>query len=206
VQTVIQENHIMSSGFPYFRSQGEEDLQALRGAWLCFLSLGIALIVLGVLALSFPAVATEAVVLFTGILLICGAGVEMASAFWSRRWSGLFLHLLCGLLYLFAGVIFLDRPGEGAEFYTLMLAIFFVAGGVIRIVLALERRFSGWGWTVVSGIIALVLGIMIWRRLPGVAFWVIGTFVGIDLLFNGWSWIMLALAVRTIPPVQSRVV
>src|SRR5207253_4921622 len=127
--------------------------------------------------------------------------VEVASAFWARRWGGFFLHVLVGLLYFFVGLLLLDRPGLGATGYTLMLAVFFVFGGVSRIIFALGHRFSGWGWVLLNGVITLFLGILIWRELPEAALWVIGTFVGIELLFNGWSWVMLGLAARSMPAV-----
>ena len=62
----------------------------------------------------------------------------------------------------------------------------------------LVEHFDGWGWVLVNGLVTLALGIMIWRRWPEASFWVIGLFVGIDLLFAGWSWVMTAVAVRTL--------
>jgi len=195
----------MSTGFPFFLSHLEEERQALRGNWGWLLALGVLLIVVGGMAVSYPLMATLATVSFFGVLLLCGGGVEIASAIWARRWGGFFLHLFIGLLYFFVGVAILDRPAIGAAGYTLMLAVFFVAGGLLRIVFAIAHRFSGWGWTLVSGVVTLLLGMLIWRDLPESAFWVIGTFVGIDLIFNGWSWVMLGLALRSIPASKSAV-
>lgn len=189
----------MSTGFPFFLSHLEEERQALRRNWIWLVILGVVLVVVGLLAISFPPIFTLTTVILLGVLLLFGAGAEVASAIWARRWGGFFLHLLLGLLYLFVGVAMIDRPDVGAAGFTLMLAVFFVAGGLLRIVLALSHRFSGWGWTLFSGIVTLLLGILIWRNLPEATVWVIGTFVGIDLLFNGWSWIMLGLAVRNLP-------
>jgi uncharacterized membrane protein HdeD (DUF308 family) len=188
----------MSNGFPWFLSPGQEALHVLRGAWVLFLLVGISLVVLGVLAIGSPWVATEAIVTVTGVLLVIGGLVEVGSTFFARGWGGMLLHLVCGLLYLFAGIIFLERPTLAAEACTLMLAVFFVFGGVIRIAVALERHFSGWGWTLFSGAVGVLLGILIWRQFPSSTLWVIGTFVGIDLVFNGWSWVMLALGVRSV--------
>jgi uncharacterized membrane protein HdeD (DUF308 family) len=189
----------MATGFPFFLSHLEEERQALRANWFWLLALGVIMIVVGMLAITFPVAATLTTVMVFGVLLLCGAGVEIASAIWTRRWGGFFLHFVTGLLYFFVGLLLLDRPGLGAAGYTLVLAMFFVAGGLLRLVIALSQRFSGWGWTVVSGVITLLLGILIWRDFPESALWVIGTFVGIDLLFNGWSWVMLGLAVRSLP-------
>jgi uncharacterized membrane protein HdeD (DUF308 family) len=195
----------MSTGFPFFLSRLEEERQALRRNWGWLVALGVVLVVVGILAISFPVISTLTTVTVFGVLLLFGAGAEVASAIWTQRWGGIFLHLLLGLLYFFVGVVLLERPLIGAETYTLLLAVFFVAGGLVRIIFALGHRFSGWGWTLFSGIITLILGVLIWRNLPEAGLWVIGTFIGIDLLFNGWSWVMLGLAVRNLPAGSSPV-
>jgi uncharacterized membrane protein HdeD (DUF308 family) len=189
----------MASGTPFFHARMEEERQAIRGNWCWFLTLGSVLILAGILAISFPILATLTTVMVFGIVLMCSGVVEIVSALWARQWGGLFLHVLGGLLYLFVGLFLLERPGLGAAGYTLLMAMFFIAGGLFRIVSALNHRFSGWGWTVVSGVVTLLLGMMIWRELPESALWVIGTFVGIDLVFNGLSWIMLGLGLRNLP-------
>jgi uncharacterized membrane protein HdeD (DUF308 family) len=194
----------MATNFPYFLAEEKEPLPNLRRRWGWFLALGIFLIVVGVLAIQRPVVATLTVVEVLGFLLVFGAGAEIVSSFWARGWGGFFLHLLTGLLYLFVGAILLERTELAAGGFTLMLAVFFFASGLFRIVFALTQRFSGWGWTVLSGVVTLALGVLIWRNLPEAAFWVIGTFFGIDLLFIGWSWVMLGLAVRSIPAQQPR--
>jgi len=190
----------MSTGFPYFLSSLADEHHDLRRNWGWLLALGIALLLVGIVAISYPMAATIKTIEILGYLLVFGAAIEIASALWVRRWGGFFLHILIGLLYFFVGVLIVDRPGEAAVGYTLVLAMFFVAGGLFRMIIAISQRFSGWGWALVSGIITFLLGIMIWRQLPEAAFWVIGLFLGIDLIFNGWSWIMLGLAVRSIPP------
>jgi uncharacterized membrane protein HdeD (DUF308 family) len=189
--------------FPYFLSAVGEEISGLRRNWGWLLALGIALIVVGMLAISFPGLATLATIQVFGFFLLIGAGVEIASGFWARRWGGFFLHLLCGLLYLFLGVVILEQPGLAAAAYTLMLAVFFFATGVIRIVFAVGQRFTGWGWTLLGGGVSVLLGVLILHNLPEATYWVIGTFVGIDLIFNGWSWVMLALAVRHLPSTET---
>lgn len=184
------------------RAEGER--QAIRGNWFYFLIVGSVLILTGLFAISYPIVATLTTVVLSGIILMCGGVIEIASAFWARYWGGLFLHLLCGLLYLFVGIFLLERPGLGAAGYTLVLAMFFVAGGLVRLVSALVHRFSGWVWAAISGFVSLLLGMLIWRELPEAAFWVIGTFVGIDLLFNGLSWVMLGVGLRSLPAGDSQ--
>jgi uncharacterized membrane protein HdeD (DUF308 family) len=192
----------MSANGPDFMSPGVVEPHGLGRIWLCLVSLGVALIVLGLAAIGAPVVATFATVTVFGILLLIGAAVELGSMVWVRRWGSFFHHLLSGLLYLFLGLLLVDRPALGAAGYTLVLAVFFVASGVARVVFALGHRFPGRAWTVLSGAVAILLGVMIWRDLPEAALWVIGTFVGIELVFNGVTWLMLGLAVRNLPRPQ----
>jgi uncharacterized membrane protein HdeD (DUF308 family) len=176
-----------------------DGLQSLRANWGWFLALGIALIVLGTLAIGAAFIATLAVAVTFGILLLIGGGVQIASAFWARRWSGFFLQLLVGILYVVVGALMVEHPIGAAAGLTLMLAAYFLAAGLLRIVVALTERFHNWGWVLLNGVITLVLGVLIWRQWPESSLWVLGLFVGIDMIFSGWSWVMLALALRSLP-------
>ena len=55
----------------------------------------------------------------------------------------------------------------------------------------------GWGWQALDGIIAFVLGLLVWTQWPASGLWVIGLFIGIDLIFYGAAWIAFALSLRT---------
>lgn len=184
---------------PYFLSSTTDELLDIRryGGW--FLAVGVGSLLLGLLAIGYPVAATLVTVEIVGVFLLVAGGFEFAGSFRARRLGSFLLHVLCGLLYLFLGLVMIDRPALGAAGYTLVLALFFVASGVLRVTLALGLRFSGWGWVLLGGVISLILGVMIWRELPVAALWVIGTFVGIDLIFNGVSWVMLGMAARSLP-------
>lgn len=188
----------MSAGFPYFHSASEE-IHSLKKSWILFLLLGILFLLFGTVSIAYPMYSTKGLVQVFGVLLLFAAGGQIASTFWARRWGGFVLHLLLGLLYLFVGVMMLERPLRSAMELTLLMAVFFFAGGIIRIVFALTEQFTGWGWTLMSGVIAVMLGMMIWQDFPESSFWVIGTFVGIDFLFVGWSWVMMGMALKGLP-------
>jgi uncharacterized membrane protein HdeD (DUF308 family) len=175
------------------------EIEAVRRNWGWFLVLGIALIVLGIVALWAVGLTTLATVLFLGWLLIFSGVFEAIAAFWARRWSGFFLHLLAGILTVVVGVLVVGHPIGAAAGLTLLLAALFLTGGVFRIISAVALRFPGWGWAVLDGVISLLLGAMIWSDWPFSGSWVIGTFVGIALVFRGWAWVMFALAVRRLP-------
>ena len=171
----------------------------LKRNWGWYLALGIALIVLGTIALGSALVMTVASVFFFGWLLIIGGIMEAVHAFWRKRWAGFFLDLLTGILYVIAGWMMVSNPAESALLLTLIIAMFLVFEGVFRIVAALIARYPHWGWVLLNGVISLVLGILIWRQWPYSGLWVIGLFVGIEMLFNGWSLVMLSLTARNLP-------
>jgi uncharacterized membrane protein HdeD (DUF308 family) len=171
----------------------------LKRSWGWFLALGIVLIVLGTIALGSALVMTIASVFFFGWLMIIAGVMEAVHAFWRKRWAGFFLDLLTGILYVVVGWMMVTNPKESALLLTLIIAMFLLFEGVFRIVAALSARYPHWGWVLLNGVISLVLGLMIWRQWPYSGLWVIGLFVGIEMLFNGWSLVMLSLASRRLP-------
>src|SRR5262245_57370536 len=161
--------------------------------------MGIALMILGTVAIGSSLIATLATVLVFGILLLLGGLFQVVTAFWGRSWRGFFLQLLAGVLYLIVGVFMIDNPVETAVGVTLLVAAGLLVGGILRTVLSLVERFDGWGWALLNGVVSMALGAAIWRQwpLPGLRF--IGLFVGIEMLFSGVSWMMLGLGLRSTP-------
>lgn len=175
----------------YFREMPE-----IHKYWGWFLAVGILLIILGALAIGFAGWATEFTVIFLGFLLL-GAGVlQIASGFYSKRWTGYSLSLLLGLFYLIAGALCIFKPVQSAEGITLLIAALLLIGGSFRLFSALSYRFDYWGWMIFSGLISILLGIFILAEWPASSFWVIGLFVGVDLILAGWSWILISLAAK----------
>jgi uncharacterized membrane protein HdeD (DUF308 family) len=171
-------------------------LEELHRHWALFLSVGVALMALGIVATLTAGLSTIVAVDFFGwILVIAGAGVTL-HAFWAKRWSGFFLQLFSGLLYLVAGWMLATHGELSAIALTLVIAISFVVQGAFRIGAALSTRIDGWDGLLVSGIITLLLGLMIWNEWPLSGVWVIGLFVGIDMFFYGGWLVSLALSVR----------
>lgn len=179
-----------------------QEFKHVKSCWCCFLMLGVLLVLCGTAAIVVPpfTVASSLVtVIVLGTLLMVAGLVTIVSSFWIGKWSGMMLHLLAGILYLVIGFMITERPGATALLMTMFIAATFIVLGSFRIVSSLAIRFPQWGWVTLNGIITLLLGIVIYRHFPESALWVIGLLVGIELLFNGWSWIMLSLAVRKIP-------
>jgi uncharacterized membrane protein HdeD (DUF308 family) len=159
--------------------------------------------IVGFVALSSAVVSTLASVLVFGILLMVGGVVQIVNAFMARSWKGFFGHLFVGLLHFVVGEILFEHPQVAAEALTLLLAAAFLVGGAIQLVHGLMESFPGRGWVLLSGFITLLLGISIWRQWPESSLWIIGVLIGIDLVFSGWSWVMLGLTVKGLGPAPS---
>ena len=180
-------------------SPNTSDLSTLRDSWGWILVMGILMILGGLAAIATPFFATVGVVTFLGILMLVAGVAQIVSAFQCKAWKGVLLNTLIGILYLVTGFLVLENPLQGAAGLTLLLALFFLTSGIFRIVLSLQERFPGWGWTLLSGAVTVLLGLIIWRQFPEVALWIVGLMLGIEFVFNGWMWIMLAFAFKQIP-------
>jgi uncharacterized membrane protein HdeD (DUF308 family) len=165
--------------------------------WGWLLALGIVLIVVGTFSVVVSVVATLATVLLFGWLLLFTGAMEGVYAFHQSKWSGILLHVVNGVLAIVAGFLLVTNPAAGALVLTLLMAMFFMIGGLFRIITPIVMHLPHRGWLLLSGIVTLLLGVFIWRQLPGAAVWVIGTLVGIDMIFIGWSWVMLAVAAKS---------
>jgi uncharacterized membrane protein HdeD (DUF308 family) len=171
----------------------------LRRGWGWFLALGIVLIVLGTIALTYSWLATAVAVVVLGWMLIFGGVLQAAHAFWRRKWSGFVVDLLVGLLYAVVGALIITHPVTSAVELTLIMAVLFLIAGVFRIIAAVAMPFHHRGWLMFNGVITAALGGMIIAQWPESGFWVIGLFIGIDMIFNGWSLVMLAMTARRLP-------
>jgi uncharacterized membrane protein HdeD (DUF308 family) len=164
--------------------------------WAWFLALGIGLLLLGLAAVVRSVKATVVSMLFFGWLLVLAAGIEVAQVLLVGKWAGSFLHLVAAVLFLVTGILILKKPVIGAEVVTIFMAMFFLIAGLFQLVASLALQEPDWGWQALNGIITLVLGILVLAQWPASGLWVIGFFVGIDLIFRGWAWVALALDLR----------
>jgi uncharacterized membrane protein HdeD (DUF308 family) len=179
-----------------FRTVIAAEVETLRNHWKWFLALGIGMVVLGTISLGCAVFTTEVAVVAFGFLMLAGGMAEIISAFWAGKWSGTLIHLVIGILYTLVGMMIVHNPVGGAIQLTLLLAFFLIFSGILRIVFALSEQFSGWGWVLLNGAVTLMLGMLIYKGWPSSAFWVIGLFIGIELIFNGWAWVMLSLTLK----------
>jgi uncharacterized membrane protein HdeD (DUF308 family) len=163
------------------------------------MTLGILMVILGTIALIIMPAATIGTVLVLGWLLVVSGIIEAIHAFRVRRWGGIFLHLVGGILGVLVGLLIVTHPVAGALAWTLLFSSFFTVIGLFRLIAALRLRFPNWGWAVFDGSITLLLGILLWVQWPWSGLWFLGFAVGFSLLLRGWSYVMFAIALRTLP-------
>lgn len=185
----------MATGFPLGPTRTfHSELSPLRESRAPILILGVLQVLIGGAALVLSVAATFAAMILIGVAALVGGGVQLAAAFTSRRWQGVVQHLLIALLYLVFGFLVLSRPLMAMETLTLLLAVMLFVGGLFRVIVSAAVRFHNWGWSLVSGLVSVLLGVLIWADWPVSGLWVIGMFVGIDLIFSGWMWVALGLS------------
>jgi uncharacterized membrane protein HdeD (DUF308 family) len=165
----------------------------LRKAWGWLLAWGILLVLAGMLGLGYSFAVSVVTTVFVGGLLIAYGVMEVIHAFRHQRWAGFFLFLLGGLLSIVAGGVLWARPLASLEVLTLLVASYFLVLGAFRVVGAVSSRHPGWGWGLFNGAVSVLLGLLIWNGWPSSSLWVIGMFVAIDMIFQGWNYVMLAL-------------
>jgi uncharacterized membrane protein HdeD (DUF308 family) len=167
--------------------------------WKALLIEGILLTVCGLAAILLPLLASLAITILFGWMLILTGGTALALTFWAKQLPGFWWSLLSALAALFAGVVLLVWPIQGAVTLTLIVGAYFLAEGVVTIMYALEHRrelSERWGWLLAAGLADLLVAAIIISGFPGTAAWAIGLLVGLNLLFGGASLIGVALGAR----------
>jgi uncharacterized membrane protein HdeD (DUF308 family) len=176
--------------------------EAMHAHWKFFLAEGILMLVLGLLAIAVPEVASLAITILIGWLFFIGGIFRTLSLLRHRHMPGYWWSLLTAVLAIALGLILLLRPLAGVLTLTLALIIFFVVEGISAILLAIEHRrhLPSWGWILLSGLVDLLLAFLIWDGWPSSAGWAIGLLVGINMVFVGVSLIMTSIAARKVVP------
>jgi uncharacterized membrane protein HdeD (DUF308 family) len=165
--------------------------------WGWFVALGIAMIALGVIAWVDVIAATIAGTIFVGAVLFLGGAFQIIHAFMTKGWRGFMMSLFCGILYLAGGLLIMNEPAQGALLLTLLIVAALMVGGVVRIILALRHRnIAAWGLILLSGIVSIVVGYLLYASLPWSGLWVLGTLIAVELLVQGSSWVYFGFALR----------
>jgi uncharacterized membrane protein HdeD (DUF308 family) len=182
--------------------QLDREFRHIKSGWWWLMLFGALLTVCGAAAVIFPAltvVTTFAAVRILGAVLMIAGIATIVVSFWAGKWSGLLVQLLVGILYVAMGYMITDKPLQSTLALTAFVAAFFIVAGSFRILAAMIIQFPHWGWSLLNGIVTFLLGVIIYHHFPECALWVLGLLVGLEMLFHGWTWIMLSLAIRNLP-------
>lgn len=193
-------NHVKQN---IFSGSLASTIDEVRSSWGWFLAVGILFILFGTSCIFSDITATFATVLVFGWILLLSGVVALVHAFRIHTWSGFLLSLLTALFRGFTGYLLIRYPLAGAASLTLILASFFIVGGLFRAIGAGTLKLPRWGWSVFSGMLSIVLGAMLLVQIPVSSVWFIGFAIGIDLIFDGVSLIGFATAMHSLPKPMS---
>jgi uncharacterized membrane protein HdeD (DUF308 family) len=174
---------------------------SLHAHWKLFLIEGIILVILGAAAIIIPQLATLTVTLFLGWVLLFSGIAGLFTTFSMRPMPGFWWSLLSAAIGIGAGLLLLFSPATGVVSLTIVLVAFFVIEGIASIMFAVEHKNElpgTWGAMLLSGIVDLILGGLIFFGLPSSAGWAIGLLVGINMIFGGFALIAMAMHARTL--------
>ena len=182
-----------------------EPASVVHDQWTFYLTEGVILLVLGLLAILVPPIATISVTIVIGAVFFASGVAGLVSTFSGRRAPGFWWSLISAVLGIVVGLLLLVRPIAGAVSLTLVLIAFFIAEGIFSILfgVAQRRHVSTWGWMVASGVVDLALAGILLTGLPGDAAWALGLLVGINLIFGGAALTAIALRIRTLTAPQA---
>jgi uncharacterized membrane protein HdeD (DUF308 family) len=168
-----------------------------RDKWGWFVALGVLLLIFGGIAFGYLFIATVASVYMIGWLMLFAGVVEIIHAFGVKTWGRVFYWLLSGLLYAIAGFFAFYNPLLASTVLTFLLAVALVASGLLRLWVGYQHwSENGSGWIVTAGVVTALAGLVIAMHWPVNSLWVLGLFLAIDLVFQGWSFIAFGLALK----------
>jgi uncharacterized membrane protein HdeD (DUF308 family) len=159
--------------------------------------IGVALTLFGVLLLLSPAAVGGAVVRLVALVLVVTGVVQLLHSLRSGGSANKLISALLGAIVAGVGVLVWFNPELGSGFLTALLMIFFVVNGLWKLTNAVRfRRYRGWTWLLISGLVSLVFVYLLWNQWPLSGAWAIGVLVGLDLLLTGIALILLSRALR----------
>ena len=173
-----------------------QTVATVRKAWGWVLTVGVVLIALGAAAIIYEATSTIASVVAVGAIIFIGGIFQLVAAFQARGAGHVILYLLMGALELVVGFVLMEDPNLGAATLTIVLAVYLMFSGIYRVIFSLWTQFPNYGWSVLSGIIAFVLGVMLLGQWPSASSWFIGFAVGVNFIMLGIAYSALAFKLK----------
>jgi uncharacterized membrane protein HdeD (DUF308 family) len=178
-------------------------IEEVGKSWGWLLTLGTLLMVLGIVCVGTARTATTVSVFAFGWILVFSGLIWFVSAFHARSWGGVFLYMLNAIIRCATGYVLLRHPDAGAIGITMLLAVVFVVGGVFRTVAASLIKFPRWGWTVLAGAVAVILGLTLLTEWAAASTFFIGMAIGVDLVLDGSALVAFAGAIHSLYKTQT---
>ncbi len=175
----------------------QHELEDAADHWGLLAAVGTLLIIMGFVAMVTPVIATGAAIYLLGFIMVVGGLAAIIGGIRQRKSGGLAFYLLMGVLSLIAGVLIVRNPLESIATITLLIAVWLFVSGIFRIVAGFLQK-EGRGWNIFGGIVAMLLGAMLWTHFPTSALWFLGLAVGIEMIFMGWGWLAAGLAAKKV--------
>ena len=171
--------------------------------WIKWLVLGLLSIAFGVFALGNAVAASLAVTVVTGVLLLISGALQVVGGFTVEGTGNKVLSLIMGAVMLFLGWSFWAHPLEGTLTLATVMLILFMAGGIARVILSFQMKGTQFYWpTLISGILSIILAGIIWSYAtaePAALLSLLGILLGIEMLFNGFGLVFMALFIKNAP-------
>lgn len=165
--------------------------------WGWLFALGLLFVILGCIGLGMVVGLTLVSVLFLGVILVIAGISQIIDVFKSKQWKVAIYHALVAILYIFGGCVIIYDPLLASTVITALIAWVLIIMGITRFIMAARlHRSAGWAWFLIGGLTAFILGVLILMQWPFSGLWVIGLFIAIEMIVNGWTYIFLSLALK----------
>lgn len=175
-----------------------QTVERIRQHWFLYMLLGLALIVLGVIGVIYAYYVSAMAMLWFGVILTIAGAFHSVYAFFMRYTSGLILHLLIGLLTLIIGISILYDPVMAISVFTVLVSVFLLGSGILQIAFSISYRpTSSWWVFLITGLVAVFLGLFLILNWETAGQWLIGLFISIQLFLTGWSMLYIAIAAKS---------
>lgn len=178
------------------------EIEEIRGFKTWSISLGVGLIVLGLLTIAVAGFTTLVTVIFLGLVLAVRGIVDVVHSVGSRHEKGFWWRLFGGTLSLVIGTLLLSRPVTGIVTLTFLIAVFLITAGLFRAIAAPIEHSDQWGWVMFGGIVSLILGFIVLSGWPVSSVWFVGLIIGIEILIQGIVMVTLPFAIRRVESKQ----
>lgn len=172
--------------------------RSLRQHWKLFVTEGLMMVIVGLAAVALPNVATLAVDVMIGWLLFVAGLYGLVTRIMQPSAPGFWLGTLLAVITAALGALLAFFPASGILTLSMALIAYFIAHGIGMFAMAVSMRpeSGNWGWLLLAGVVDFVLAALVLSKWPGTATWLLGLYVGLNLMFYGLGLVFAAIGAR----------